>query len=165
MTANDSSDHPTSNKEAGTHTTVPCSWLHVGSGDAHLISLKTVSLEAGADETILVLSQRAQSALGVGKGRQLAWSGEILDGAATPRERLQHPEVLTRQVRHVRIAASMVFRSFYSKENASAAILGDGSAVSRGCAKFGGDSGGVRDQLQRVPRKQELCQGFRCDPR
>ena len=58
--------------------------------------------------------------------------------------------MLTLQVRHAKIAASLVHGAFLCEECAFAAILGNGSVVTWGCAEYGGDSSGVQDQLQSV---------------
>ena len=50
--------------------------------EVSLISGKTVSLEAASDESVESLRLRAQSALGVGKGRLLNSTGDVLHGEA-----------------------------------------------------------------------------------
>ena len=103
--------------------------------EVSLVSGKTVSLQ----------TLRAQRALGVGKGRLLSSSGSVLDGGAVLR--LQQAEPLTLQVRRVDICA---------KKGAFA----DGSVVTWGDADCGGDSSGVRDQLNNVQQIQATCSAF-----
>ena len=50
--------------------------------EVSLLSGKTATVEAGQDETVETLTQRAQIALGVGRGRLLDSSGVILDNWA-----------------------------------------------------------------------------------
>ena len=66
--------------------------------EVSLISGKTVSLEAEADESVESLRLRAQSALGVGKGRLLNSTGDILDGEAL--------------VKRARLETGMLLRNF-----------------------------------------------------
>ena len=54
--------------------------------DVCLMSGKRASLEVEADASIDALKQRAQFALGTGRGRLLNSSGEVLDGASTMEE-------------------------------------------------------------------------------
>ena len=110
--------------------------------EVSLISGKTVSLQTHGDETVESLRVRAQKALGAGKGRLLDSIGGVLDGGAPlQRARLQSVEAnaepvrLTFQVRRVNICSG--------RWGAFAAILGDGSAVAWGDARFGGDSNSV----------------------
>ena len=92
------------------------------------------------DESAESLRLRAQKALRAGKGRLVDSNGSVVDGAVSlKRARLQHAEPLVLQVRRV---------DLYGGEAAFAAILGDGSAVTWGDARDGGDSSAVRDQLR-----------------
>ena len=60
--------------------------------DVHLLTGRTTSsLEVEADESVATLTERARGALGVGKGRLLNSSGEVLDAGSTiKRARLQN---------------------------------------------------------------------------
>ena len=54
--------------------------------EVSLISGKTATVEAGLDETVETLTQRAQTALGVGKGRLRDSFGVVLDRCASTRQ-------------------------------------------------------------------------------
>ena len=54
--------------------------------DVHLLSGKRVSLETREDATVERLSQSAQCALAVGKGRLLSADGHVLDATQTLRQ-------------------------------------------------------------------------------
>ena len=111
-----------------------------------LLSGKRAAVKADLDEEVAALQRRAQTALGVGKGRLMSSSGSVLDASATIKDiRLQHGDILTLHSSRVQIQAS--YKSF-------AAILGDGSVVTWGNASYGGDSSGVQDQLQNVQQIQ-----------
>ena len=110
--------------------------------EVSLLSGKTATVQAGLDETVETLSQRAQMALGVGKGRFLDSCGVVLDGCLdTKTSRIQNGDTLTLHVNGVQIQ---------STDFAFAAILGDGSVVTWGDARHGGDSGAVQGQRRRV---------------
>ena len=140
--------------------------------EVSLISGKTVSLETHGDELVV----RAQRALRAGKGRLSDSTGSILDGGMPLKKaRLQYAEPLTLQVRRIDICGGRTafggwlgrdwgnslflgdgsgvqdqlknVQQIQASGRAFAAILGDGSVVTRGGADFGGDSSGVRDQL------------------
>ena len=69
-------------------------------------------------------------------------TGRVLAGEVQLKKaRLQYQEPLTFQVRQVGI---------YGGRFAFAAILGDGSVVTWGSSRKGGDSSAVRDQLKNV---------------
>ena len=90
-----------------------------------LLSGKTAAVQVGLDETVDMLRQRAQVALGVGKGLLLDSRGDILDGCATIREaRVQSSDFLIVQLRRVQVQGA---------RDAFAAVLGDGSTVTWGC--------------------------------
>ena len=89
--------------------------------------------------------ERAQRALGVGRGRHFSSSGSVLDGDTTGAAKLQTGCCLTLQVATLRIRGG---------ERCFAAILGDGSVVTWGCAGSGGDSSSVEDQLKNVQQIQ-----------
>ncbi|OLQ08346.1 Retrovirus-related Pol polyprotein from transposon TNT 1-94 [Symbiodinium microadriaticum] len=104
------------------------------------------------DETVETLSQRAQMALGVGKGRLLDSCGVVLDGCLdTKTSRIQNGDTLTLHVKGVQIQSS---------DFAFAAILGDGSVVTWGDARHGGDSGAVQGQLKNVQQIQATRGAF-----
>ena len=61
-----------------------------------LLSGKTATVQAGLEETVETLTQRAQIALGVGKGRLLDSSGVVLDGSVdTETSLIQNGDSLT----------------------------------------------------------------------
>ena len=75
--------------------------------EVSLLSGKTAALQAGPDETVKTLGQRAQLALGVGKGRLLDSSGGILDGGIPIKEsRIQHGDSLTLQISKIQVHAT-----------------------------------------------------------
>ena len=113
----------------------------------HLLSGKSASLEAEADASIESLKDRAQSALGTGRGR-------LLDGAQTVKEgKLKSGDVLTLHVNQVQIKATRP----NGASSAFTALLRDGSVVTWGHADCGGDSGAV---LQDVKQIQASLQAF-----
>ena len=64
--------------------------------EVSLLSGKRAAVQASLDETVEVLTQRAQIALGVGKGRLLDSSGVVLDGCAEiANSQLQNGDSLT----------------------------------------------------------------------
>ena len=117
-----------------------------------LLSGKTATVEAGLDEDVRILQLRAQSALGVGRGRLLDSSGNVLDvRAPLKKARVQNGESLTLQISQVQVQAAV---------NAFAAILDDGSVVTWGHAEYGGDSSAVQDQLHNVRQIQSSEDAF-----
>ncbi|OLQ02246.1 hypothetical protein AK812_SmicGene14935 [Symbiodinium microadriaticum] len=114
-----------------------------------LLSGKRASVQAGLDETVETLKQRAQVALGVGKGRLLDSSGNVLD-VCTPmkKARVQNGDSLTFHIGRVQIQ---------STGSTFAAILGDGAVVTWG--NTGSDSSAVRDQLKNVQQIQATVGG------
>ncbi|CAE7362411.1 unnamed protein product [Symbiodinium necroappetens] len=117
-----------------------------------LLSGKAVTVEVGFDETVATLKCRAQTALGVGRGRLLDPSGSILDMSATIQTAgLENGDSLTMHINQTRVQASAA---------AFAAILGDGSVVTWGSASDGGDSSAVQDQLKNVQQIQATKQAF-----
>ena len=97
--------------------------------DVHLLSGKSASLEVEADVSVESLKQRAQSALGAGRGRLLNSSGEVLDGAQSVAEaKLMSGDVLTVHVKQVQINATRQAKGFA----AFTALFGDGSVVTWG---------------------------------
>ena len=120
--------------------------------DVSLISGRTVTLEATADERVEALKRSAQTALGVGGGQLLNSSGSVLDGAMTVKKaKLRSGDSLTFQIRGVQVCSS---------EHAVAAILGDGSVVTWGAAEYGGDCSSVQSQLKNVQQIQASYRAF-----
>eukprot|EP00439_Symbiodinium_sp_Y106_P056436 s157_g7.t3 len=109
------------------------------------------SVQASLEESVETLKERAQIALGVGKGRLLDSSGNVLDVCAPIKKaRVRNGDSLTFHVSNVQIQASGF--SF-------AAILGDGAVVTWGDTDYGGDSSAVRDQLKNVQQIQATAGG------
>ena len=107
-----------------------------------LLSGRTAAVTADLEEVVRSLSLRAQTALGVSRGRLVHSSGRLLDACSTIKDtELQNGDSLTLQVHRVQIQAC---------GGAFAAILGDGSVVTWNHAAFGGDSSAVQDQLKNV---------------
>ena len=114
--------------------------------DVGLISGKTASVEARLDESVATLNQRAQTALAVCKGRLLDSSGELLDDQLTVKDaKLETKTSLTLQLQSVQIKASAF---------AFAAILSDGSIITWGDRRGGGNSRAVQNQLKGVQQIQ-----------
>eukprot|EP00439_Symbiodinium_sp_Y106_P030429 s6148_g3.t1 len=127
-------------------------WSMSTTVEVSLLSGKTATVQAGLDETVETLMQRAQIALGVGKGRLLDSSGVVLDGCAeTLNSGIQNGDSLTFHVSEVCIQSTLF--SF-------AALLGDGSVVTWGDAAFGGDNSAVQGQLKNVQRIQASAYAF-----
>ena len=120
--------------------------------EVSLLSGKTATVQAGLDETVETLTQRAQIALGVGKGRLLNSSGVVLDGCEeTKSSRIQNGDSLTFHVNGVQTQ---------STSSAFAALLGDGSVVTWGDPSSGGDSSAVQGQLKNVLQIQASADAF-----
>ncbi|OLP78416.1 putative E3 ubiquitin-protein ligase HERC2 [Symbiodinium microadriaticum] len=136
--------------------------------DVHLLSGKRASLDVEADASVESLTQRAQLALGTGKGRLLNAAGEVLDRAATIHEaRLQSGDVLTLHVKQVQLAATGAKTEEVHDNDglevywaAFAALLGDGSVVTWGRPESGGDSSAVQEQLKDVQQIQASSSAF-----
>ena len=89
-----------------------------------LLRGRTVIVNADQDELVGALNLRAQTALGVGKGRLLDFFGSVLDASSTVEAaKLQNGDSLTLQINRIQIQSTHA--SF-------AAILGDGSVVTWG---------------------------------
>ena len=120
--------------------------------DVTLFSGQRVSLEADLTASVQSLAERAQRALGVGRGRLFTSSGGILHGDTTlEAAKLQTSDCLTLQVCTIRIRGTC---------KSLAAILGDGSVVTWGRAACGGDSSSVQDQLKNVQQIQASWYAF-----
>ena len=109
-----------------------------------LLSGRKVIQEAGLTEKVDEVKARAQSALGVGKGRLLDPSGFVLDECKPITAVVQNGDLLTFHVGRVQVCGSAC---------AFAATLGDGTVVTWGDTEGGGDSSAVQDQLNRVKRR------------
>ena len=117
-----------------------------------LLSGKTTAVQVGLDETVDMLRERAQVALGVGKGLLLDSRGDVLDGCATIREaRVQNGDILIIQLRR---------RQVQRAYDAFAAVLGDGSAVTWGNATDWVDSRAVKGLLKNVQQVQSSDGAF-----
>ena len=104
-----------------------------------LLSGRAAEVEADPGDSVALLRQRAQVALGVGRGRLAKPTGELLGPASLVSESgLQGGDHLTFHVGQVQVAAV---------NQAAAAILGDGSVVTWGNSARGGDSSAVQDPL------------------
>eukprot|EP00439_Symbiodinium_sp_Y106_P076776 s924_g15.t2 len=119
--------------------------------DVHLLSGKRASMQEEADASVESLKHRAQTAL-ASRGRLLNSSGEVLDGAQTVTEaKLRSGDVLTLHVNQNQLIATTGPVTLFS---AFAALLGDGSVVTRGSATHGCDSSAVQHQLRDVQQIQ-----------
>ena len=120
--------------------------------DVGLLSGRTVSVEAGLDESVATLKLRAQTALAVGKGRLFDSSARLLGEQQTVKQaKLETGTSLTLQVGKVCVAGNGF---------ALLAILGDGSVATWGSAHWGGDSRAVQDQLKGVQQIQASAGAF-----
>ena len=110
-----------------------------------------------ADDSVLALKKRAQSAFAVPGGRLLTCSGGVLNGTATAEQAgLQTGDALTFLVKLHQVIASK--RRKFCVGAAFAAIRDDGCVVTWGHADFGGDSRVVQDRLHNV---RHIQSGFR----
>ncbi|CAE6969790.1 Fkrp, partial [Symbiodinium sp. KB8] len=117
-----------------------------------LLSGKTAAVKAELDETVGALNMRAQTTLGVGRGRLLDSFGNVLDmWAPIKATRVQNGDSLTLQVSYAQVQASW---------GALAAIMGDGCVETWGDAAYGGDSSAVQDQLKTVQHIQATREAF-----
>ena len=93
-----------------------------------LLSGMAVAVEAGLDETVATSKRRAQTALGVGRGRLLDSFGNALD-AHVPirRARVRTDDLLTLQISQTQVQSAV-----HHSGVVFAAILGDGSVVTCG---------------------------------
>ena len=110
--------------------------------EVRLLSGRTAIVKADLDEEVETLNIRAQTALGVGKGRLVDSFGSLLNASALVSEsKIKSGDSLSLQIKRVQLQGS---------GNSFAAILGDGSVVTWGHAGLGGDSSSVQDQLRNV---------------
>ena len=145
-----------------------------------LLSGKAATLKTDLEEGVKALTLRAQSALGVGRGRLVDSSGSFLDADAQIKDAsVRNGDSLTLHIAPVQICrANGAFAAILGDGSvrtwgsgivqnqlnnvqqiqatayAFAAILGDGTVVTWGDAAFGGDSGAVQDQLKNVQQIQ-----------
>ena len=118
--------------------------------DVGLMSGKTVSLEAGLDESVGSLKCRAQTALAVRKGRLLD-SSKMLDEEQTIRAaKLLTGTLLTLQISEVQVLGTPKGTC----SGAFSAILPDGLAATWGNSHYGGDSRTAQDQPKNVQQIQ-----------
>ena len=110
--------------------------------EVRLLSGRTATVQAGLDEDIATLKLRAQTVLGVGKGRLADSAGSLLDTCGPIKDSsMRDGDSLTLQIIPVQVCGNSC---------AFAAILGDGCVVTWGCADSGGDSSAVQHQLLNV---------------
>ena len=115
--------------------------------EVSLLSGKRATVQADQNEALETLTQRAQKALRVGKGRLLDSSGVVLDGCTE----IRNGDSLTFHVNRGQIQ---------STNNSFAAILGDGSVVAWGRAACGGDCSAVQGQLKNVQQIRACRRAF-----
>ncbi|OLP91271.1 hypothetical protein AK812_SmicGene27046 [Symbiodinium microadriaticum] len=151
-----------------------------------LLSGKTAVVKADMDEKVGALNSRAQTALGVGRGRLVGSSGTVLHANAPIWSAgLSDGDVLTLQINGVQVqAADKVFaailgdatvairgdsqdkdgrknvQQIQASHRAFAAILGDGSVVTWSSDLYGGDSSAVQAQLKNVQQTQACGDAF-----
>ena len=126
--------------------------------DVCLMSGRAIFVEADLDSRVQMLKQRAQSALGVGKGLLLDSSGGVLaDQATLEKAGLQSGQSLTLHIRKVQVCS---MKRHVNKQTSCAAILGDGSVVTWGYVDSGGESTAVQDQLKNVQQIQTTGEAF-----
>ena len=120
--------------------------------EIRLLSGTTATVNADQDEQAEALKRRAQTALGVGKGRLVDASGSVLDACSTiEAAKIQNGASLTLHIVRLQIQ---------STTGAFAAGLGDGSVVTWGSRDGGGDSSAVKDQLKNVQQIQSSGNAF-----
>ena len=110
-----------------------------------LLSGKSTKVEVSLTEDVATLKLRAQTALGVAKGRLVGSSGCVLDcWASIKHAGVQNGDSLTWCLKRVQVQADR-------SGSAMAATLGDGSVASWGLTHSGGDSTRVQNQLKSLP--------------
>ena len=119
--------------------------------EVRLLSGRAATVQAGLDEEVNVLTRRATTVLGVGKGRLLDSSRHVLDARLPISEAgVQTGDSLTLHINQIQLQHSRDLGA----GAAFAAILGDGSVVTWGDANCGGDSSAVQDTLTNVQQIQ-----------
>ena len=114
--------------------------------EVRLLSGNSAVVQSALSDSVDTLKRQAQILLGVGKGRLLDSSGDVLDGHLQIKQAsVQNGDSLTLHISTVQVTAS---------GEAFAAVLGDGSVVTWGHAHFGGDSSAEQDELQNVQQMQ-----------
>ncbi|CAE7919001.1 Herc2 [Symbiodinium sp. KB8] len=117
-----------------------------------LLSGRTATLRASLEEDVGSLTSRAQTALGIGRSRLVDSSGGVLDGCARIKNsRLQSGDTLTLHVGRVQVQAT---------RHGFAAVRGDGSVVTWGDPRSGGDSSAVQHNLKNVQQIQASQRAF-----
>ena len=117
-----------------------------------MLSGKTATVQVELDEEVNALRLRAQTALGIGKGWLLDSAGQALDtGSKIADANIQSGDTLSFVTARLQLQA---------RGTAMAAILGDGSVVTWGRAKSGGDSRTVSDQPKNVKHIQATHGAF-----
>ena len=117
-----------------------------------LLSGKSASLSAAADETIGSLKRRAQIALGVGSARLvLPDGGCIIDGEQPVKRLCRNGDTLTLHITESRVQSTNL---------ALAAIRGDATVAVYGHRLYGGDCRAVQDQLFNVQHIQSTDRAF-----
>ena len=115
--------------------------LHVS-----LLSGRTVQIETGLDADVGTFKGHAQRVLSVGKGRLVHPSGSVLHEAMTLGDSaLCNGDILSLQLQPAMIRATRACSAA-----AFAVVVGDGSIVTWGSARWGGDSSAVQEQLKNV---------------
>ena len=123
-----------------------------------LLSGRTATVKAYLEEEVRSLCLRAQTSLGVGKGRLVHPTGSILDARSTiAQTELQNGDSLTL---HIMRGPEIQACRGICASGAFAAVLGDGCVVSRGPALRGGDNSPVRNQLHDVQQIQGASGAF-----
>ena len=121
-----------------------------------LLSGKTATVTADLDEEVATLKRRAETALGVGRGRLVGSSGTVLDANAPIKHTsLQDGDFLTLHINRVQVQASREASTATRGHSAFAAFLGDGTVATNG-----GDSSAVQDQLRNVRQIQASSTAF-----
>ncbi|OLP90907.1 putative E3 ubiquitin-protein ligase HERC2 [Symbiodinium microadriaticum] len=119
-----------------------------------LLSGKTATVEVGLDEQVSTLKLRAQTALGVGRGRLLDSSGSVLnDSLSVQHAKVQNGDSLTWHINTVQVQACDIGAAF-------AAILSDGSVATWVLSNRAGNSSAVQELLKNVQQIQVSYRSF-----
>ena len=113
--------------------------------EVSLLSGRRTTACTTLDNTVQMLQQQAQAALGVGKGRLSDRNGDVLDPfMPVKRLRVGEGDVLSLQISRTHAATVRPF----------AVVCGDGSVVTAGHGPSGGDSTAVQHRLRDVRSSQ-----------
>ena len=125
-----------------------------------LLSGRAVALDAEQDEEVASFKHRAQTALGVGRGRLLNSSSDVLDGyASLSTAGVKNGDLLTWLLtQETQVVCN--HKPEPDEVCAFAAILDDGSVVTWGDLDYGGDSTAVQDELRNVQQIQASDHAF-----